>query len=208
MNRALQGKHLHVEDEHHSIMKKGKQQYYGVQSKNHIWWMAAFELPHETHDTLAWYFEQMGLPNFFQQQNSGQKLHVDGVGSLNVEWHLARDLKTLECMLGYILRANTLFPCIYSCNIKVDPNARPKQKGSQRANGKKAKDNNQTGSKSSMQWFAGIMSCNQSTPPNRDKHGENWKPVLPIALERVHLCTLHARLRILDKLLKLHINSA
>ena len=70
-------------------------------------------------------------------------------------------------------------------------------------------DNNQTGSKSSMQWFAaGIMSCDQSTPPNRDKHGENWKPILPIALERFHVCTLHARLRILDKLLKLHANYA
>ena len=56
MNRALQGKHLHAEDKHHSIMKKGKQQYYGVQLENHIWWMAAFELSHETHDTYAWYF--------------------------------------------------------------------------------------------------------------------------------------------------------
>ena len=56
-----------------------------------------------------------------------------------------------------------------------------------------------------MQWFVGIMSCDQSAPPNRDKHGENWKPVLSIW---VHVCTLPARLKILDKLLKLHVNYA
>ena len=136
MNGVFQGKHLHVEDEHHSIMIKGKQLYYGVQSKNHIWWMAAFELPHAKHDTLAWYFQQIGLPSFIQQQNSGQKLHVGGIGSFNVERHFAGNKKTLECMLGCKLGVDRMFPCIYCCHTKVDPNARPKQKGSQRANGK------------------------------------------------------------------------
>ena len=61
-------------------------------------------------------------------------------------------------MLGSKLGANTMFPCIYGCDSEVDPNARPKQKGPQRANKKKATDNNQKGSKSSMRWFVGIMS--------------------------------------------------
>ena len=52
------------------------------------------------------------------------------------------------------------------------------------------------------------MSCDQNTPPNHDQHDKDWKPVLNIPLSRVHVCSLHARLRILDKLLKLHVNYA
>ena len=37
---------------------------------------------------------------------------------------------------------------------------------------------------------------------------KDWKPILNIPLGRVHVCSLHARLRILDKLLKLHVNYA
>lgn len=43
--------------------KKLGQEYYGVQSEKNIWWLAAFELPHETHDTLTWYFNQTSIPN-------------------------------------------------------------------------------------------------------------------------------------------------
>lgn len=52
------------------------------------------------------------------------------------------------------------------------------------------------------------MSCNTNTPPNCDQQDSLWDPILDIPLSRVHICTLHARLRIMDKLLKLHINYA
>ena len=48
-----------------------------------------------------------------------------------IEWHMTNDLKTLKCMLGCKLCANTMFPCIYCCHMKEDPN--PKHKGSQMA---------------------------------------------------------------------------
>ena len=35
-----------------------------------------------------------------------------------------------------------------------------------------------------------------------------WDPILPIKLKNVHICTLHAEIRILDKLLRLHLDYA
>ena len=35
-----------------------------------------------------------------------------------------------------------------------------------------------------------------------------WNPILPIELKNVHICTLHAEIRILDKLLCLHLDYA
>ena len=96
-----------------------------------ITWLAAFELPHETHDTLTWYFHHTSIPDVISEQTEGRKLHVQGVGSFDVEWHMAGDLKTLKCMLGCKLGANTMYPCIYCSHTKVDPNA--KLKGSTKA---------------------------------------------------------------------------
>ena len=63
--------------------------------------------------------------------------------------------------------------------------------------------------KSSMQWFQGIMSCDQTLPhPIVTSRTRTGNQILNIPLSRVHVCSLHARLRILDKLLKLHVNYA
>ena len=62
--------------------------------------------------------------------------------------------------------------------------------------------------KQPTEWYQGILSCDRRSPPNRDINDSEWAPILAIPLTRVHICTLHARLRILDKLLKLHINYA
>ena len=35
-----------------------------------------------------------------------------------------------------------------------------------------------------------------------------WDPILPFELRNVHICTLHAEIRILDKLLRLHLDYA
>lgn len=53
-------------------------------------------------------------------QTGGQTLHVEGIGTFVVEWHMAGDLKTLKCMLGCKLGANTFFPCIYCCHSKSE----------------------------------------------------------------------------------------
>lgn len=134
---------------------------------------------------------------------------------------LAGDLKILKCMLGCKLGANTLYPCIYYLHTKVD--ATPKGTLSSsipKGKGVKGKGTTNTGNassqrtiqevtkKRSMQWSQGILSCDQSKPPNRDRDDKDWNPILEIPLSRVHICSLHARLRILDKLLMLHVNYA
>lgn len=40
---------------------------------------------------------------------------------------------------------------------------------------------------------------------SRDKEDANWHPVLPIPLQNVHICTLHAEVRIIEKIIYLHI---
>lgn len=183
---------------------KHQQGHFGVQSEKNHWWLAAFHLPHETHDTLTWYFHQTTIPNTILQQTSGQKLHVTGVGAFEVEWHLAGDLKTLKCMLGCKQGANTSFPCIYCCHKKIISKDEVKKGKDLKAKGTHI----DAGKKNQVQWQDGILSCVQGVPPNRDSKDKDWSPILSIPLTRVHVCTLHARLRMLDKLLKLHINYA
>ena len=45
-------------------------------------------------------------------------------------------------------------------------------------------------------------------PPNRHMADENFIPVLPIPLRNVHICTLHALCRIIEKLVFLYIGFA
>ena len=42
--------------------------------------------------------------------------------------------------------------------------------------------------KKSMQWFQGIMSCDQTTPPNHDQHDKDWKLVLNIKKDCLLTC--------------------
>ena len=112
----------------------------------------------------------------------------------------------------------TLFPCIYCCHSKVSTTAEGKGAKASKLKGGKGKGGKgvanslknvsatQTVSKEKHQWSQGILSCDQRVPPNRDTKDSNWDPILHIPLTNVHVCTLHARLRILDKLLMLHIN--
>lgn len=202
--------------------KKIVKEYYGVQSEKNIWWLAAFELPHETHKILRWYFSRTCIPSVISDQSNGGTLEVNGVGRFHVEWHLAGDLKTLKCMLGCQQGANSRFPCIYCCHTRVDPSKKSTKEKSKKSAQKiltmsrklgkqcnvQASGSTTTATKSETQWVNGIKSCDQQIPPNRDQVDIEWNPILDIPLARVHVCTLHARLRILDKLLKLHVNYA
>ena len=233
MNRALKGTCEQVESDHldyttqgslaestqNSRRKNQDKEYYGVQSEKNIWWLAAFELPHESNDSLRWYLSRTGIPELISLQTRGQTLDAEGVGTFVVEWHMAGDLKTLKCMLGCKLGANTFFPCIYCCHSKseVVKGSKASRKGAgtmaTKATSKGKKNTGTTlsttqNTSKSMQWVNGILSCDINTPPNRDQEDSMWNPILDIPLSRVHICTLHARLRIMDKLLKLHVNYA
>jgi hypothetical protein len=54
-------------------------------------------------------------------------------------------------------------------------------------------------------WSNGIMSFQQDIIPNQYEMDKNMDPILPIPLTRVHICTLHAFVRIVDKLVYLSI---
>lgn len=97
----------------------------------------------------------------------GVPLNIPGIGTFNIEWHLAGDLKTLKCMFNVSHGANSKHPCLYCM--------------------KTAKD------------------MTRSTGISRDREDPNWKPVLPIPLRNVHICTLHAEVRIIEKIIYLHI---
>ena len=54
-------------------------------------------------------------------------------------------------------------------------------------------------------WSNGVTSCRQYLSLNRDEMDKHMDPIFPIPLTRVHICTLHAFVRIVDKLVYLSI---
>ena len=104
------------------------------------------------------------------------------MGDFIVEWHLAADLKTLKCLFGCDQGPNTKFPCLYCLKKKE------KQKNA-----------------NSYRWEGGPLACRCNVEPNRDKDDSKWAPILKIPLSHVHICTLHVEMRILDKLIHMHI---
>ena len=54
-------------------------------------------------------------------------------------------------------------------------------------------------------WKGGILSCPQNLPPDRDQLDPNLDAMLPIQLIRVNMCTFHAFVRIVDKMVYLSI---
>ena len=55
-----------------------------------------------------------------------------------------------------------------------------------------------------FQWKSDIRKCNIGIAPNRDRKDEKWDPILPMMLDKVHICTFHDEMRIIDKCLHLH----
>lgn len=183
MNRALDPRFV-----------KGSSEYFSVQSEREIWPVAAFQVPRETHEILSWVFSKTKIPNLIKAQGKGQMLHVPGVGSFAVEWHLACDMKTIKCLYGLKMGANSLQSCIY-CN-------------QERVKGKVVTHEEVEKSMSSKQkhsWTDGLFSSDiDAEPVSGAAMGDRWKPIFDIPLNRVHLCTLHALNRIVEKSVHLH----
>ena len=70
MNRALVGVDVEL-----NVNEKGNT-CFGVQLEKNIWWLAAFHLPHEAHESLKWYFNHTSIVDVVQQQQEGQRLHI------------------------------------------------------------------------------------------------------------------------------------
>ena len=107
MNRALDNQILPNSD-----------RYFLVQSEREIWPIASFQIPRESNEILSWVFSKTNIPELLQAQEDGQLLEDLGVGSFIAEWHLSVDLKTIKCMYGLKLGANS---CIYCNHKQVKP---------------------------------------------------------------------------------------
>ena len=118
---------------------------------------------------------------------NGEKLYVEGYGEYEVEWHLAADLKTLKCMFGIFQGAMAKYPCLYCM--------------AERGVSKGGKE---------REWKSVNANSNRRQAPNRDAPGAdpNWDPILAIPLIRVHICVLHALVRIIEKLVYMYIKFA
>lgn len=159
-----------------------------VQSENDIWWLVAFEVAKEHHAILKAFFNLIEIPEVIRRQSNGEIMHVDGYGDFNVEWHLAGDLKALKCMYGVSNAANAKFPYLYCMHGWTKESL-----------GKNV-------------WDDGT---GNTTAPSRDDRvriggnwvpkDANWDPILPIPLARVHFCTLHAFVQIVEKIVHAYI---
>ena len=166
---------------------------FSVQSERDIWWLGAFEVPKESYEVLAFVFERIPwISNIIRNQISGQKLDVEGLGSFYIDWHLGGDLKTIKCMLGCTQGATTPFPCPW-CMGKVSS---------------KNRNSHHSDTLGNEAWVGGVLQSPTLAPPNRHLLDAGWSPILPFPLANVHFCTLHAFMRIFDRLLKCHIDYA
>lgn len=180
MNRALD-----------SSIDPKSEKYFSVQSEREVWPIAAFQIPKESHKILSWVFSQTKIPSLIDKQERGQMLEVAGIGSFKVEWHMAADMKTVKCMYGLSMGANNPFSCIY-CN----------QQRCKSMIGTIEQAETVMKEKQKYSWSHGLFSNTVDASPTIGH--ERWKPVLPIPLDRVHICTLHCLNRIIEKLVHLH----
>lgn len=183
MNRALD-----------PCIQPGSAKYFSVQSEREIWPIASFQVSKESHSVLEWVFGQTRIPDLIAAQERGQLLTVPEIGSFKVEWHLAADMKTIKCMYGLSHGATSTYCCIY-CLQKRTKSVQV----STVANVVAALNKQKT------TWEGGLFSFDHRAQPLAGALTlSRWKPILCIPLERVHICTLHALNRIVEKILHLH----
>jgi hypothetical protein len=167
--------------------------YFSVQSEREIWPVASFQISRESNEILSWVFSKTKIPKLLQAQEDGQLLEVPGVGSFTVEWHLSADLKTIKCMYGLKLGANSLQSCIYCNHKQVKPIVSTVAQATTAAKNRK------------ITWEGGLFSLEVVAKPlTGSETNGRWKPILPIPLDRVHICTMHAMNMIIEKLVHMH----
>lgn len=185
-----------------SIGDHSQKPSFSVQSEKEIWWLGAFEVPKETHEVLAWVFSMIPwITEVIKAQIEGEKLEIDGIGTVDVEWHLGGDLKTIKCILGCKQGASSLLPCPYCIRGYKESSTSSKKsvKGSQTI---RSMDDD------AREWVCSVLKCPVMEVPNRSTKDKTWHPIINFPLTNVHFCTLHAFMRIFDRLLKLHIEYA
>lgn len=167
--------------------------YFSVQSEQEIWPVACFQVEKESHEVLDWVFRKTKFPDVISAQSSGQKLVVPGIGSFSVEWHLSADMKTIKCMYGLKHGPSSKMNCIYCEQERNKPVVGNAASSSQAAT-----------ARAKSHWHGGLFASRIRAKPCDVSSHDRWKPILPIPLTRVHICTLHAQVRIIEKMLHMH----
>jgi hypothetical protein len=183
MNRALDPD---IQNDH--------EKYFSVQSEQEIWPVANFQVEKESYDVLSWVFAQTKFPAVITAQSNGQKLQVPRVGEFLVEWHLAADMKTIKCMYGLQTGPTSAMNCIYCEQKRIKPTV-----------GTASQANVAIRARGKAKWVGGLFATNVAEEPFDMNASARWKPILPIPLSRVHICTLHAQVRLAEKILHMHI---
>jgi hypothetical protein len=171
----------------------GSEGYIAVQSEREIWPVGCFQIPKESHEILSWVFNQTRIPALIEAQEAGQKLIVPGIGSFAVEWHLSADMKSIKCMYGLSHGACAKQSCIYCLQERVKPTIGTMEQAAT------------IFSKRATTLDYGLFSTRHAAKPVIGVAGKGrWKPILAIPMDRVHMCTLHAFNRIVEKIVHLH----
>ena len=174
-------------------IQKNDERYFSVQSEQEIWPVSCFQVEKESYDILQWVFQQTRFPDVITAQSNGEQLEVPGYGSFPVEWHLSADMKTIKCIYGLRHGPSCKMNCIY-CEQKHERLRTCTEAEAQQAASSRGKGS----------WQGGLFASRiQGAPCDINTH-PRWKPILPIPLSRVHICTLHALVRIVEKVLHLH----
>lgn len=77
----------------------------------------------ESHDSISWILSRTSYPRVIKEHMDDGMLNVLGIGNFHVEWHLARDLKTLKCMYN-VSHGTSKHPCLYCMKIAKDVSKR------------------------------------------------------------------------------------
>ena len=183
MNRALDPE-----------IRSSDERYFSVQSEQEIWPIGCFQVDKESYEILNWVFEQTRFPEVIKAQNEGQTLDVPGRGSFPVEWHMSADMKTIKCMNGLQHGPSCKMNCIYCEQIherlKTCTSAEASREATNRGKGR---------------WQGGLFATRIRAEPVDVSTHPRWKQVLPIPLSRTHMCTLHALVRICEKILHIQL---
>ena len=148
------------------------------------WQIGFAQVPLESPETLKWLFSHTNISNIIESQILGESLIVEGVANFTIEWHMSANLKALKSMYGLSEGTNTKYPCLY-CMASM---------GTKECSDTQSIKRIPTRNTIDLSKFKNIEMI--------------WDSVLPIDPKTVHICALHARVRIVDKLLRLHSNYA
>jgi len=110
---------------------------------------------------------------------------------MQASWNV--DMKTLKCMYGLKSSLNAMHSCIYCMQVQKKRVVTT------------LKQVEELLKKHGHSWKGGLFCSHICHAPIEDgRNLKRWRPVLPIPLDKVYICTSHAINRMVEKLVHLH----